>query len=202
VRWIEQYTQREYEQILYLLQTYEQGQLSFSGFISDLDELLHVWEKVTDDWGDPFLRKWTALENIYLKNPARGPVGEVTEHLLTEMIAELKKRIQRVYVPRYCGQALSAINAYDQGEVSLQRLATDLWKLLSGLELLLPNQWDLLQTQLRDLDEAVEYDTYYQEQGLVERGWEDRHQSRVNGALAEIRQLLRETITTVERRSG
>ena len=193
MRWIEQYTQREYEQILYLLQTYEQGQLTFSGFISDLEELLNVWEKVTEGWDDPFLSKWATVETIYRKNPARGPVDEATEHLVTEMIAGLKDRIRQVYVPRYCEQALSAINAYEQGEVSLGRLVPDLWELLSGLELLLPEQWDLLQTQLRDMDEALEYDTYYKEQGL-----EARQRSSLNGTLAKIRNLLQELITTVE----
>jgi hypothetical protein len=193
VSWIEKYEKREYESILYLLQTYEQGQLTFSGFISDLDEVLRIWEKVTEDWDDPFLSKWSALEAIYLKNQARGPVDEQTEQLVAEMIAELKERIRQVYVPRYCGQALSAINTYEQGEVSLERLAADLWDLLSGLEWLLPDQWDLLQTQLWDLDDVSSYASDYKAQG-----WEDRHQRWLNGTLTEIRKLLNGTIAAVE----
>lgn len=140
MKWIEKYTKHQYISLLDVMRAYEAGTITFSDWVDSLDGTLDIWNKVTDEWDDPFLDNWSALERAYTQNSARGSVDAQTDQLARDAIGELKPRIERIIEQSYYKRMLAAVVSYEQGSMSLATLIQNLEQLVNELDVI-PAPW-------------------------------------------------------------
>lgn len=140
MNWLEQYKPHQYVSLLDTMRAYRAEEITFSTFVDQLDATLDIWNKVTDEWDDPFLDKWSAVERAYEQNRARGPADAQADQSARDVIGELQPRIERVLEQAYYRRMLAAIADYEQGSMSLATLITDLEHLVNDLDVV-PAPW-------------------------------------------------------------
>jgi hypothetical protein len=94
--WAQSYDQRQYRQMLYSLNAYEQSALSLSGLVSDLQSLLYSLQNTDDDRLDAVQDEINKLEVIYAValDRANKQLDEQDRHEIPKTVADLKNLVE------------------------------------------------------------------------------------------------------------
>ena len=141
--WLEQYSLDQYLDILHLLHAFRQGVLMFGTFVEQLDHALDIWNSQPEDWSDPLLNDLADLLRTY----AGGHHLELSQLTITAnvqtqtTISQLWDHMLPLYIQRGVRQLLAAVDAFDEGQLTIHELEQKMWVSLCNLEDFVPADW-------------------------------------------------------------
>jgi len=86
---ISEYDKRQLNSMIKNLIAFENKQIELSSLVCNLESLLHIMERVSDEWEEKFLNEFSILESINAEMP-KMPKDDI-EQLINEAIINLKK---------------------------------------------------------------------------------------------------------------
>ncbi len=89
------YDQRQYRQMLHMIDAYERDQIGLATLTSNLEALLECLEHPSEDWPQAFQSEWSVLEQVYASTDDQltSQLNRQDKNILNKAIVELRKLI-------------------------------------------------------------------------------------------------------------